>query len=212
MRSAGMEEVRNVIKAFSENGNTVTLAQVQKIAGVETPEDCRMVRRRIQKLIERGEVERDGQYVFRYVPGREPRRYGKSYIRAWRIIRIQPPGWSKPAVASLARVSGTIVQRYVKFLEDEGYVAKIGRDGGTTLWRTTQKGQAERETPWPPLENPDAYARERAATAALCTLMLTSDLDKEYAREKIRKHLSVLNQKFCTQVENNLENKGEFHV
>ena len=110
MRSAGMEEVRNVIKAFSENGNTVTLAQVQKIAGVETPEDCRMVRRRIQKLIERGEVERDGQYVFRYVPGREPRRYGKSYIRAWRIIRIQPPGWSKPAVASLARVSGTIVQ------------------------------------------------------------------------------------------------------
>ena len=205
MRSAKMEEIRNVIRTFSENGKTVTLAQVQKIVGAETPEDCRMVRRRIQELIERGEVERDGQYVFRYVPGHEPRRYGKSYIRAWKIIRIQPPGWSKSTVISLARASSTIVQRYVKFLEGEGYIAKIGRDGGTTLWRTTQKGQAERETPWPPLERSDSYVRERAATAALCTLMLTSDLDKEHAREKIQKHLSTLNQKFCTQVENTLE-------
>lgn len=211
MRSARMEEIRNALKAFSE-ADAISLGQVQKLVGAETKEECRMVRRRIQELIERGEVERDGQCALRYIPGREPRRYGKSYVRAWKIIRIQPPGWSKSTIVSIARVSGTVVQRYVKFLEEEGYVAKIGRDGGTTLWRTTQKGQAEREIPWPPLETQDAYAQERTATAALCTLMLTSDLDKEYAREKIRKHLAVLNQKFCSQVENNSESEGESHV
>ena len=104
------------------------------------------------------------------------------------------------------------MQRYVNYLEEEGFVQRCGRDRGTVLWRTTEKGQAQRETPWPPADIPDVYAEERAAMASLCTLMLTADLDKTYVREKLRVHLAVLNQKFCNQVENNTETEGESHV
>lgn len=212
MRTAGMEEVRNALKAFSANGNATSVAQMRDALGAETESQRQMVRRRIQELIERGEAERVGQGHFRYIAGREPRRHGESYIRTWRIIRIQPPGWTKSSIASIARVGGTVAQRYVNFLEEEGFVERCGRERGTILWRTTAKGQAQRETPWPPTDILDVYARERAAMASLCTLMLTADLDKTYVREKLRGHLAILNEKFFTQVENPTEYKGEFHV
>lgn len=212
MRTAGMEDVRNALKAFSANGNTTTVAQMRDALGAETESQRQMVRRRIQELIERGEVERVGQGHFRYIPGREPRRHGESYIRTWRIIRIQPPGWTKSSVASIARVGGTVAQRYVNFLEEEGLVERCGRERGTILWRTTEKGQVQRETPWPPTDIPDVYAKERAAMASLCTLMLTADLDKTYVREKLKGHLAILNEKFFTQVENGQNTEGESHV
>lgn len=73
MRTAGMEEVRNALKAFSANGNTTTVAQMRDALGAETESQRQMVRRLIQELIERGEVERVGQGHFRYIPGRERR-------------------------------------------------------------------------------------------------------------------------------------------
>lgn len=70
----------------------------------------------------------------------------------------------------------------------------------------------QRETPWPPMDIPDVYAKERAAMASLCTLMLTADLDKTYVREKLKGHLAILNEKFFTQVENGQNTEGESHV
>lgn len=209
MRTEGMDQVRAAVKVFSSDGKTVvTAVQLSEFLNLETESQKNILRKRLHMLMNRGEVEKVAYGQFRYVPGKELRRNGESYMRVWRIIRVQNPGWTIQTIAALARVSRTVVERYGKWLEDEGFVERAGRNGNSILWRTTAKGREQRETPWPLVDLPDPYAPERTATAALCTLLLTADPDQASTRVKIRKHLATLTTRFCTQLENEPETQG----
>ena len=210
MRTNAMDTLRTTLRAFGDV--VVTAAVIGDALGLATESERQILRRRMHRLMQTGEMEKVSHGQYRYLPGKAPRRQGESYIRVWRIVRIQSPGWKKQTVSALSRISRTVVDRYVNWLETEGFVERAGSEGNTALWRTTGKGREQRETPWPPLDIPDAYTNERAATARLCTLILTGDLDAAYIREKIRTQLNILTERFCSQVENTQETQGESHV
>lgn len=210
MRTDGMDALRTALRAFGTR--SVTAAQLGDALGLQTENERQIMRKRMHRLMKTGEMEKLSHGQYRYLPEKAPRRQGESYTRVWKIVRIQPPGWKKQTVSALSRISRTVVDRYVNWMETEGFVERAGNEGKTVLWRTTAKGREQRETPWPPLDIPDAYTDERAATARLCTLMLTGDLDAAYIREKIRAQLNILARRFCSQVENTQETQGESHV
>ena len=202
MRTEGMDQVRAALKALSNNGeNTVTAVMLAQSMGFETESQKQVMRRRVHTLIDRGEAEKAGYGEFRYIPGHEPSRRGESFIRIWKAIRIQTPGWRKQAIAALTRFDRTTIDKYVKWLEDEGFVERHGRTGNTTLWRTTAKGFAQRDTPWPPAGVTSPYEAENAAMGRLCTLMFTANLDQSQTRVKINKCLAVLTARFGSQDE-----------
>lgn len=202
----GMDQLRAALKALGDT--VVTVPVLGEMLGLQTESERQIARRRLREMIARGEVEKVGLGQFRYLPDKEPLRRGNGYIRMWKLIRVQPPGWQKTLIVSLSRMDRTTVDKYVRWLEDEGFVERSGRNGNTILWRTTAKGREQRETPWPLVDIPDPYAEERAATAALCTLLLTADPDQTSTCVKIRRHLAIMTARFCTQLENEPETQG----
>lgn len=203
MRTEGMDQVRAVLKALSNNGaNTVTAIALAQALGLETESQKQVMRKRLHMLVDRGEAEKPAYGEFRYVPNSEPGRRGKSYMRIWKLIRIQTPGWSKQEIAAVSRFDRTTVEKYVNWLEGEGFVVRHGCKGNTVLWRTTDKGREQRDTPWPPASRALPYEVERAAMGRLCTIMFTADLDQNHVRAKIEKCLAVLSARFCSQNEN----------
>lgn len=213
MRTDGMDALRVALRAFGDE--IITTAHLGDILGLKTESERQVLRRRLGQLIKTGEAEKVAYGQFRYFSDRAPSRHGESFQKIWRIVRIQPPGWSKVTIASLSRVSRSVVDRYLSHLEDEGYVDRCGRNGNSVLWRTTIKGKERRETPYPPIESRDPYEQERAATAQLCQIMLTRDLNQRSTRSRIRNSLAILMQRFCTQDENQddtQKTEGEVHV
>ncbi|MEG2173741.1 MAG: hypothetical protein RRY29_10870, partial [Desulfovibrionaceae bacterium] len=170
MRTDGMDTLRTALKAFGSN-DVVSGLQLAAALGLETESQKQVMRRRLHGLVQQGEAERVGHGQYRYKAGAEPRKQGESYGRMWRIIRTEPSGWTIARIAMLARIERTMVDRYTRWLLDEGFVEKCGRNGNTILWRTTAKGREQRDTPWPPVDLPDPYAAERQATASLCQIL-----------------------------------------
>lgn len=202
MRTNAMDTLRTALKAFGTK-DIVSGLQLAAALGLETESQKQVMRRRLHELVQRGEAERTAHGQYRYKTGAEPRKQGESYGRMWRIIRTESSGWSIARIAMLARIERTMVDRYTRWLLDESFVEKCGRDGNTILWRTTAKGREQREIPWPPKDLPDPYAAERQATARLCQILLTKNPDAAHVRADIGKQLAVLCKRFTiTQDEN----------
>ena len=206
MQTDGMDVLRRALRACGDE--VVTVAKLSNMLGLSKHEQ-RVARDRLNRLVKTGEVEKVAYGQFRYRMDYAPRRQGESYVRLWRLIRVQGPGWSRAKISALVRIGRTLVDNYVNYLEDKGFVERCGREGNTTLWRTTAKGREQRETPYPPLDIPDDYERERSATARLCQLMLTCNPDLPSTRMRIMKQLEILLQSFSGQYENT---EGESHV
>jgi len=193
MSSESMAQLRTALKAFG--AAPVTVPQLAGIFGLTNESQKQVLRGRLDQLIKQTEVEKTGRGEFRWI-GAAPRRQGETYRRLWRIIRTQPPSWSRADVARLARTDRSMADRYVPWLEDEGFVVRCGRKGNTLLYRTTSQAREQRETPWPPRDLPDPYEQEKAAAAGLITCMLTQNPDQPAVRERIRAHLGVLRTRF----------------
>lgn len=205
MRTSGMDELRTALKAFGSK-YVITAVELASALGLETESQKQVMRRRLHELVQRGEAERIAHGQYRYKPGAEPRRQGESYGRMWRIIRTELSGWTIARVGMLARIERGMVDRYTRWLLEEGFVEKCGRDGNTMLWRTTSKGREQREIPWPPVDLPDPYAAERQAVARLCQILLTKNPDSAHVRADIGKQLAVLCKRFSTTQNENKEN------
>lgn len=205
MRTSGMDELRTALKAFGPK-HVITAVQLAAVLDLETESQKQVMRRRLHELVQRGEAERIAHGQYRYKPGTELRRQGESYGRMWRIIRTESAGWTIARVAMLSRIERTMTDRYTKWLLEEGFIEKCGRDGNTILWRTTAKGREQRETPWPPCDLPDPYAAERQAVARLCQILLTKNPNATHVRADISKQLAVLCKRFSTTHDANKEN------
>lgn len=210
MRTDGMDQVRIALKTLSQDGAIpVTAIELAAALGLDTESAKQVMRSRLHGLIDRGEAKKAGYGQFQYVPGFEPSRNGESYRRIWKLVRIQTPGWTKQSLAATSRFARDTVERYVNWLEGEGFVERHGRRGNTVLWRTTAKAQGQRDTPLPPVDLPDPYAAEKAATGRLCNLMLTRDPAQAYVKIQIQRQIAVLVARFGSQVENEETNEGD---
>lgn len=167
---------------------------------------------RLSVLARRGELEVIGKDGLRYTGKPTLNGLAPARKKAWRLIRVQQPGWTVADIACVIKGSPNHVARYVEFLLREGYVAQVGKKGTAPRYRTTAKGIQERFAPQPEERIYDPLLAEKKALAKLVKLMLTRELDNEIDKGLVAEQLAVLNARFCSQDENTTPNKDPEEV
>ena len=157
---------------------------------------------RLGILARRGELESVDKEHIRYTGQPTLNGLAPTRERAWRLIRIQQPGWTVADIACVIKASPNHVARYVEFLLRGGYVALVGKKGTAPRYRTTAKGVQERYAPQPEEKIYDQYLAVKKAAARLVHLMLTRELDNDIDKVLVAEQLAVLNTRFCKQDEN----------
>ncbi|WP_319543189.1 hypothetical protein [uncultured Pseudodesulfovibrio sp.] len=197
MKSVTMDQLRDVIQRLTEGGkNTISNAMLYEALGFEDEVEKQRMRRRVTSMIKKSELIRISPGWYSYNPKAQPQRNGEAYMRVWRLVRSKNPGWSMHDMATVTRVSYTMVTRYCGWLLEEGYLARHGRKGNTRLYRATQKAKEQRDTPYPPIAPSDPFDKERSAACRLVRLMMERDLYQNGVRGKLLKELNILNKRF----------------
>lgn len=197
MKSVGMTQLRELIQGLAEGGKKqITNAMLYEALGLEEPDEKARLRRRVTDMVQRKELIRIKQGVFKYNPKAQPQRHGEMYIRIWRLVRSKQPGWSIQDLATITRASYTMVLKYCRFLLEEGYIAKFGKEGNTQKYRATGKAKDQRDTPYPPVAVKDPYEKERGASCRLVRQMMERDLSQPGVRKKIIKECRTILARF----------------
>ncbi|MBQ7607504.1 MAG: hypothetical protein IJU76_05990 [Desulfovibrionaceae bacterium] len=178
--------VRNAVRALGEGGNDVTYRQIYEALGLTAESEQAIVRSRLSGMKKHGEVHKVRPGVFTYNEERRPRE-GKMHPILWRYVRTSKPGWTISDCSMMTRVSYTHALRYVSWLEEEGFVSRVGKNvKQAIIYAATGKALSTPETPFPPIrrERNDPFHTERVAAATIIRLMLCANpYAKKTARE-----------------------------
>ena len=195
-KEVSKEAVRAALQALGEGGKEISYRLVYEALGLENDADQAIVRSRISDMTRHGEVKRTRTGCFIYDFKHRPRE-AKSYEALWRFARKAKPGWSISECSMMTRVSYTQALRYCNWLEEEGFIARAGKDGRNAVtWRATVKSDKTPETPYPPLREKDPFARERAAAATIARLLLCADPYAKKTAQSITDACKVLLARF----------------
>ena len=121
---------------------------------------------RLGTLARRGELESVDKTHIRYTGQPTLNALAPTREKAWRLIRIQQPGWTVADIACVIKASPNHVARYVEFLLHGGYVALVGKKGTAPRYRTTAKGVQERFAPQPEEKIRPVSCREKGGVKA----------------------------------------------
>mgnify|MGYP000289592251 FL=1 len=205
-KEVSKEAVRSALQALGEGGKEISYRLVYEALGLESEAEQAVVRRRISDMTRHGEVKRTRTGCFTYDFKHRPRE-AKSYEALWRFVRKAKPGWSLSECAMMTRVSDTRALRYCRWLEEEGYILRDGKDErNASTWRATVKADKTPETPYPPLRETDPFVRERAAAATIARLLLCADPYAKRTAQGITEACKVLLARFDT---NRTKNENE---
>jgi len=208
-KEVSKEAVRTALQALGEGGKEISYRLVYEALGLENDAEQAVVRSRISDMTRHGEVKRTRTGCFTYDFKHRPRE-AKSYEALWRFVRKAKPGWSISECAMMTRVSYTQALRYCNWLEEEGFIARAGRDDRNAVtWRATVKADRNPETPYPPLRETDPFARERAAAATIARLLLCADPYAKKTAQSIADACKVLLARFD---KNRTENENDNEV
>lgn len=202
------EAIRAAMQALGQDGKEITYRLVYEALGLENEAQQAIVRSRISDMRRHGEVTRLAPGYFAYNFEHRPRE-ARTYAVMWRYVRAAKPGWTISECAMMTRVSYTRALRYCNWLQEEGYIERQGKDARqATTWRATLKANQSPETPYPPLREPDPYAKERSAAATITRLLLCSDPHSRHTARRIVDAAHILLARFerqantVTEVEN----------
>ncbi|WP_419008615.1 hypothetical protein [Desulfovibrio sp.] len=205
-KEVSKEAVRSALQALGEGGKEISYRLVYEALGLESEAEQAVVRSRISDMTRHGEVKRTRTGCFTYDFKHRPRE-AKSYEALWRFVRKAKPGWSLSECAMMTRVSYTRALRYCRWLEEEGYILRDGKDErNASTWRATVKADKTPETPYPPLRETDPFVRERAAAATIARLLLCADPYAKRTAQGITEACKVLLARFDT---NRTKNENE---
>lgn len=199
MRTEGMDRLRGAMSALSGNGeHIVSNTMIYEAFGLgpgHEPEKAR-IRRRVNEMVKRKELTRVRPGVYEFNP-RALLCQGEEYVRVWRAIRAEAPGWTYQDLTQVTRVSYTFVQRYCAWLEGEKYIARHGRKGNTQFWRATRSAHEQRNTPYPPRQIKDPFEQEKSAAAKLFRAMMERDPYQPAVRKIIVDACQILQGRFA---------------
>ena len=170
-----IDMVRTALRSFGAEEQKISNAQLYDALDLKTEAEKARLRARINDMVRAGEVKKvkPGVYVynFKYRP-----RESKAYPAIWRFVRKSKAGWCISECALMVRVDYTHVLKYCAWLEDEGYLRRVGRnEKNAVTYRATMKADMAPETPYPPHRETDPFAKERVAAATVTRLMLCAD-------------------------------------
>lgn len=173
--SVTIDMVRIALKSFGANKQEISNAQLYDALNLKNEKEKDRLRSRINDLVRAGEVikVRPGVYVYNFT---HRAREGRGYAAVWRFVRKEKPGWTISECALMVRVDYSHALKYCAWLENEGYVERVGRNAKRAITYTgTKKAELTPETPYPPLRNTNPFEKERVAAATIVRLMLCSD-------------------------------------
>lgn len=196
MRTEAMDKLRLLLRNFGEAGKQgVDVPALASALGLENESQRQVLRRRLADLVRRGEVKKLARGLYQYQLGKEPHKHGESYIKMWRAVRVQKGGFCVADVVALCRLDNSYVSRYLRFLEDAGFITRQAKKGNAVLYSGTELLREQHKTPYPPRDIEDAFRAERVACATLHRLML-EDLNVPRIKEKVWGQLEILNRRF----------------
>lgn len=158
--------LREYAAVLSDNGRrAVSTLALCAMYGAEDIATKARVRRSIEHMVNRGELVRVEPGVFSFHPDKAElvQRDGISFRRMWKIIRTERAGWTVADVAATTKLHSTTVNNYVRWLEEQDFISRCGKQGNTRLFRATEKAIQHRETPYPPVLPKEPYRKERDA-------------------------------------------------
>jgi len=192
-----MNDLRLVLLGLSEGGKrTVSNKMLFEALGLTTEAEKVRVRSSMGRLLRNGEATRVEDGVYRLSLREADPNTIKALRKIWRAVRAAKPGWT---IADIKLVSGACTEcarDYVNWLIGEGFVVRHGKAGNTLKYLTTMRGQETRETPIPPREVKDPFAREKNATVAMLQAMLSKDLYRPAVRAKIVENCKAILARF----------------
>lgn len=173
MKELTSESIRLALRHFGKGGQEISHAMLFDALGLTEEGDKARLRNRINDMARMGEVVkiRPGAYTynFSYRP-----RESRALPAIWRFVRKAKPGWCLKECALMVRVHYTHVLRYATWLEENGYIRRVGRNEKSAVtYRATSKADMTPETPYPPYKETDPFQKERAAAATGALLRRT---------------------------------------
>lgn len=169
------EEVRRVIRSLADGGKEVTYQLIYECMGLENESEKDVVRARVSAMVKHGEIIRTERGAFTYNFKRAFRK-SAGYDAIWRFVRAAKPGWSIEDCSLMTRISYTHALRYINWLEEEGYIIRVGRNSKNAItFANTSKARQSPETPYPAIRETDPFAKERVAAAHITRLMLCAN-------------------------------------
>lgn len=198
----GKVAVRTAMQALGKDGQEISYRLIYEALGAKCEAEYAIVRSRVSDMLRHGEVKRIRPGCFIYDFKHRPRE-AKTYEILWRYVRTAKPGWTVSECAMMTRVSYSRALRYCTWLEEAGYIQRIGKDAKqASTWRATQKADRSPETPYPPLNATDPYAKERSAAASIARLMLCADPNSRHTARRIVESAHILLARFEARANN----------
>ena len=209
MKELTSESIRFALRNFGKGGQEISHAMLFEALGLTKEGDKARLRNRINDMARMGEVikVRPGAYTynFKYRP-----RESRSLPAIWRFVRKAKPGWCLKECALMVRVDYTQVLRYAAWLEDQGYIQRVGHNEKRAVtYRATSKADMTPETPYPPYRETDPFQKERAAAATIARLMLCADPYVQKTAHGILEACNVLQARFSRPMNENNETTEE---
>ncbi|MGE9917865.1 hypothetical protein [uncultured Desulfovibrio sp.] len=206
MKELTNESIRYALRNFGKGGEEISHAMLFEAFGLTEEGDKARLRNRINDMARMGEVVKVRPGVYTYNFGYRPRE-NRSLPAIWRFVRKAKPGWCLKECALMVRVDYTRVLRYAAWLEEQGYIQRIGRNGKNAVtYRGTSKADMTPETPYPPYKETDPFQKERAAAATIARLLLCADPYAKKTAQSITEACKVLLARFD---KNRTENENE---
>ena len=192
-----MDRLRKTVQSLCQSSNDlVSNARLYEVFGLEGDDERARLRSRIGDLVKRKELVRVADGIYSYNRHAAPKRDGECFLRIWRAVRCQAPGFSYQQISLVSGREIKGVRQYMKFLIQEGYIAEHGRKGNTRLFRVTQKGKARRDTPFMPRPIPDPFQKERDAACRMVRALMDTDPHQPKTQSQIAADCRIILERF----------------
>lgn len=210
MKSTQMDHLRAVVQGLSRNGElALSNALVYRALDVECDAERAVVRRQLNEMVRRHELERTGRGEYRYNSKARPGRSAPGYQRMWRAIRASKGTFSYSEIAAVSHVEISFVNRYCRFLLTENCIRKNGKDGTRLLFSLTAQGRETRSTPYPPRRIAPPFEAERKAMSRMARVFFEDDLYGAKARGVIAKECRTILARFGGEIEGGDNGRNE---
>lgn len=193
------EMIRIAFRAFAKGEQKVSNHQLYDALGITLETEKQRMRTRVTDMVNHGEVVRVGSGLYTYNFKYRLRNAGVAagYSKMWRFVRQQKDGWSLKDCALLTGLTVSHIQRYMNFLEEEGYIAVIGvGKRKERLFRCLKKGKDTPEAPAAFYADKDPFEKERVAGAKIVRTLLCGNLSSQKASQDICEACQLLLRRF----------------
>lgn len=182
------ELIRVAFRAFGQNEQEISNAQLYEVLEAISEADQAKIRTRISEMIKAGEIIKisSGRYKYNYKYKVRGNVVASGYTKIWRFVRQVKDSWTIKECSLMTGKDYTHVNRYINWLEGEGYIKVVGKKENSKCFITMQKAKMSPETPMPSYRDSDPFEKERNAGAKIIRLLLCGNLyNASVARELV---------------------------